>query len=153
MTQSQDFIAQIYLKVDGSSVSEEIMDGLISAEVDDSLLLPDMFSMNLRDPSFTLIDSNQFGLGKPVEISVKASGQSSTSKLFAGEITAIEPQFWTDKGATVTIRGYDQSHRLHRVKRTKTYVQSTDSDIAQTIARESGLRASVDSTREVHEYI
>jgi phage protein D len=153
MTQSQEFIAQIYLKIDGGSVSGEIMDNLMAVEVDDSLLLPDMFSINLRDSSFSLIDSEQFSPGKSVEIKVKASGQSSTSKLFAGEITAIEPQFWPDKGATMRIRGYDQSHRLHRGKQTKTYIQTTDSDIAQNIARDCGVGANVDSTREVHEYI
>ncbi len=74
-------------------------------------------------------------------------------KLLTGEITAIEPEFSQAAGPTVLIRGYDQSHRLHRVKETKTYVQETDSDIAQKIARECGLKAKVDSTREVHEYV
>jgi uncharacterized protein involved in type VI secretion and phage assembly len=42
---------------------------------------------------------------------------------------------------------------LHRYKQTKSYVQMTDSDIAQSIARDCGLRADVDSTREVHTYV
>ena len=151
MPQAQELISQMYLKIDGSNASEEIMDSLISIEVDDSLLIPDMFSIHLRDPSFKRTDSDDFGLGKPVEITVK--GESGTSKLLTGEITAIEPEFSQTAGPTVVIRGYDKSHRLHRAKQTKTYVQATDSDIAQTIARECGLKAKVDSTREVHEYV
>ena len=151
MPQAQELISQMYLKIDGSNASEEIMDSLISIDVDDSLLLPDMFSVHLRDPSFKWTDSDDFALGKSVEIAVR--GESGTSKLLAGEITAIEPEFSQAAGPTVMIRGYDQSHRLHRSKQTKTYVQETDSDIAKKIARECGLRAKVDSTREVHEYV
>ncbi len=151
MPQAQELISQMYLKIDGSNASEEIMDSLISIDVDDSLLLPDMFSVHLRDPSFKWTDSDDFALGKSVEIAVR--GESGTSKLLAGEITAIEPEFSQAAGPTVMIRGYDQSHRLHRSKQTKTYVQETDSDIAKKIARECGLRAKIDSTREVHEYV
>ena len=150
MPQAQ-YISQMYLKIGGRNASEEIYDSLISIEVDDSLLLPDMFSIHLRDPMLEWIDSDDFELGKMVEISVK--GEGGTTKLLSGEITAIEPEFDTAGGSAVIIRGYDQSHRLHRTKQTKTYNQETDSDIAKKIARECGLKAKVDSTREVHEYV
>jgi phage protein D len=151
MSQTQELISQLYIKIDGRNVSEEVMDSIISLEVDDSLLLPDMFSIHLRDPSFKWADSDDFGIGKPVEIT--ARGESGTSKLLTGEITAIEPQFGQVAGPTLLIRGYDESHRLHRTKQTKTYIQSTDSDIARAIARECRLKVAVDSTREVHEYV
>jgi phage protein D/phage baseplate assembly protein gpV len=142
----------MYFKIDGSNASEELMDSIDSAEVDDSLLLPDMFSIYLRDPRFQWADSNNLELGKPVEITVRAEG--GVSKLLAGEITAIEPEFGSQTNGPITvIRGYDQSHRLHRAKRTKAYIQETDSDIAKKIARECGLQSEVDSTREVHEYV
>ncbi len=151
MPRTEELISQMYLKIGGTNASEEIMDSHISTEVDDSLLLPDMFSIHLRDPSFKWADSDDFGLGKSVEITVK--GENGTSKLFTGEITAIEPEFSQIAGPTVVIRGYDESHRLHRAKQTKTYIQETDSDIAKKIARACGLKAEVDSTREVHEYV
>ena len=151
MPQAQELISQMYLKIAGSNASEEIMDSLISIEVDDSLFLPDMFSVHLRDPSFRWADSDDFEVGKAVEIAVR--GEAGTIKLLTGEITAIEPEFSQAVGPTTVIRGYDQSHRLHRAKQTRTYVQETDSDIAKKIARECGLKAEVDSTREVHEYV
>jgi phage protein D len=151
MPQTQELLSQMYLKIGGINAAKEIMDSLISIEVDDSLLLPDMFSIRLRDPRFHWSDSDDFGLGKAIEISVR--GEGGTTKLLSGEITAIEPEFSQAVGPTVLIRGYDQSHRLHRAKETKTYVQETDSDIARKVARECGLKAQVDSTREVHEYV
>jgi len=151
MPQVEKLISQMYLKIGGRKASQEVMNSLDYIEVDDSLLLPDMFSIRLRDPSFKWTGSDEFELGKSVEIT--AQGEGSTSKLLTGEITAIEPDFSKVVAPAVVIRGYDQSHRLHRAKQTKTYVQTTDSDIVQTIAGECGLRARVDSTREVHEYI
>ena len=142
MPQTQELISQMYLKIGGTNASKEIMDSLISIEVDDSLLLPDMFSIRLRDPSFRWSGSQDFGLGKAIEISARGNG--GTTKLLSGEITAIEPEFSQAAGPTVLVRGYDQSHRLHRAKETKTYVQETDSDIAKKIARECGLKAQVD---------
>jgi phage protein D/phage baseplate assembly protein gpV len=151
MPQAQELMSQMYLKIGGTNASEEMMDSLISIEVDDSLLLPDMFSIHLRDPSFNWADSDNFEPGKAVEITIREEG--GTTKLLTGDITAIEPEFSQVAGPTVVIRGYDQSHRLHRAKQTKTYVQETDSDIAKKVARRCGLKAKVDSTREVHEYV
>ena len=144
-----ELLSQMYLKIDGANASEELMDKMISMEVDDNLLLPDMFSLYVSDPSFKFTDSDNLNVGKKIEISVKSNG--STTKLITGEITSIEPEF--SELPAVLIRGYDQSHRLHRTKQTKTFIQETDSDIAQKIARECGLKAKVDSTREVHEYV
>lgn len=151
MSQSQNLISQIYLKIGGSNAAPEIMQNLISIEVDDSLLLPDMFSIHLRDPDFNWANSDVFELGKAVEITANVEGV--TKKLLSGEITAVESRLNQAAGATAIIRGYDQSHRLHRTKQTTTYVQQTDSDIAQTIARACGLRASVDNSSEVHKHI
>jgi phage protein D/phage baseplate assembly protein gpV len=151
MPQTQELVSQMYLKIGGKNASEEMMDSLISIEVDDDLLLLDMFSIQLRDPSFKWADSADLEPGKAVEISVK--GESGTSKLLTGEITALEPQFSQVTGPTVVIRGYDQAHRLNRAKQTKTFVQETDSDIVKKIARDCGLRAKVDKTLEVHDYV
>ncbi|MFC1871827.1 VgrG-related protein [Chloroflexota bacterium] len=153
MPQAQELISQMYLKIGGANVAEEIYNSLISLEVDDSLLLPDMFSIHLRDPQFKWADSDTFSLGKAVEISVKEGSSSTTTKILTGEITAIEPEFGQDAGPTVVIRGYDQSHRLHRSKKTKTYTQVTDGDIVKAVARDCGLKNKLDSTPEVHEYV
>ena len=151
MPQTENLIAQLYLKVGGSNVSEEIMDSVVSIEVDDSLLLPDMFSIHMRDSDFSLTDSKDFEPGNPVEIS--ARGESGSVKLLQGEITALEPEFGQTAGPSLVVRGYDKSHRLHRARQTKTYIQEKDSDIVSKIARECGLKAEVDNTREVHEYV
>ena len=75
-----ELLSQWYIKVAGQNVSEEIMDDVISIEVDNSLHLPDMFSIHLRDQldssgSYKWMDGNTFGLGKEVIISADPKGE------------------------------------------------------------------------------
>ena len=151
MPQAAELISQFYIKIDGADAPQGIVDNLISIEVDDSLNLPDMFTIQLRDPKLEWTDSDTLGIGKEVEIS--ARGESGRAKLMAGEITACETNFKHGAGATMVVRGYDKSHRLNRGRQTKSFVQVTDSDIATRIARELGLKVKADSTPEVHEYV
>ncbi len=151
MPAGTQLISQMYLKIDGTDAPEEMTDNLIYIEVADSLNLADMFTIHLRDPNLKWIDSDTFALGKSVEISTR--GDSGQMKLITGEITSVETRFATGAGATLVVRGYDQSHRLNRGKQSKTFVQMTDSDMATKIARETGLKVEVEPTREVYEYV
>ena len=151
MPEMTRLIAQFYIKVDGSNIPEGIMDNLVSIEVDDSLNIPDMFTLQIRDPNLELTGADTFEIGKTVEKSVH--GQNDTSVLMSGEITSIETSFKQATGAVLIVRGYDQSHRLNRGRQTRSFVQMTDSDIANRIAREINLRTDVDSTSEVYDYV
>jgi uncharacterized protein involved in type VI secretion and phage assembly len=151
MPAGTQFISQMYLKVDGTDAPEEMVHNLIYIEVDDSLNLADMFTIKIRDPELRWADSDTFAVGKSVEISTR--GDNGRVKLILGEITSVESRFASGAGATLLIRGYDQSHRLNRGKQTKTFVQMTDSDMANRIAREVGLNAEAEPTREVYEYV
>jgi phage protein D/phage baseplate assembly protein gpV len=155
MPQAQELISQMYLKIDGSQASANMWHVIREIVVDTSLYQPDMFSIQLDDPSLTWIDSDLLDIGRTVEISAKAEGESSIVLLVKGETVAIEPELNldTDTGTTVAIRGYDKSHRLHRSKKTRVFQQVTDSDIVTKIAQESGLEISIDSTTEVYEHV
>ena len=129
-----------------------MMSAVISVEVDDSLTLPDMFTIHLGDPNLEWIDNDTFSLGTTVEIAARVEGGQETT-ILAGEVTGIEPYLSSEAGNSVIIRGYDRSHRLNRNKVTKSFVQMTDSDIASAIANDAGLQTQVDSTSEVHDYV
>jgi uncharacterized protein involved in type VI secretion and phage assembly len=151
MPAGTQFISQMYLKIDGTDASEEMVHNLVYIEVDDSLNLADMFTVKIRDPELRWADSDTFAVGKSVEISTR--GDNGRVKLISGDITSVESRFATGAGATLVVRGYDQSHRLNRGKQTKTFVQMTDSDIATRVAREAGLKVEAEPTREVYEYV
>jgi phage protein D len=149
------FLSQFFVKISGSDVPAELMKDVIEIVVDSSLYLPEMFTLQLRDPELKWVDDAMFELGEPVEISAQASEQQGGKKglLMKGEIAALEPHFEADGSTTVLIRGYNKSHRLHRGKKTRTFLKQSDSDIVKTIAGEVGLSPQVDSTGVVYDYV
>jgi phage protein D/phage baseplate assembly protein gpV len=153
MPQPQEFLSQMYFKIDGTQAPADMWHVVREVVVDTSLYLPDMFSIQLDDPNLTWIDSTMLQIGKTVEVSGKAEGESSIVLLTKGEIVAIEPELVQETGTTVSIRGYDKSHRLNRGKKTRVYQQMTDSDIVKKIAQECGLEIDIDATSEVHEHV
>ena len=144
-------LPRMLLKVDGSNASTEMMDSIISIEVDDSLTLPDMFSIHIRDSNYRWTDEDAFSLGASIEVFAKV--EDTQTQILAGEITGLEPRLDSKSGPSLVLRGYDKSHRLNRGKKTATFLQMTDSDIAKKIAQNAGLKSKVDSTRQVHEYV
>jgi len=146
-------ITHFYLKLGGADASEELMHDLVNVEVDDSLHIPDMFTLQVRDPNMKWVDSAQFAIGQEVEILASADGRGQPQRIIIGEITSAEPDYPYGQAPVLTVRGYDRAHRLHRGRKTRTFQQMTDSDIVTKIARDYSLRPDVDATTEVHEYV
>lgn len=156
MPEAKDMISQMYFKIDGSEAPIDLLDYVKEITVDTSLYQPDMFSLEINDPYLKWIDSPLFTIGKSVQISGKQANDRDVIPLTKGEIIAIEPELVQNSGASlssVTIRGYDQSHRLHRGKKSRPYVNATDSDIVQQIASANGLDCKVDSTPVVYDMV
>lgn len=150
-----EFVAQCIIKVDGQNAPSGFQDSLLEVVVDQSLKLPGMFTVELQDAGLEWVDSSLLDLGKSVEIKVSQSGEGGNEEdtLIKGEITSLEPNFSARGDTTVLVRGYDKSHRLHRGRKTRTFLKQTDSDVARTVASESGLSVEVDATGVRHEYL
>jgi phage protein D len=151
-------IAIPIIKIGGQAVPEEFMDRVEEVVVDTSLHLPDLFTIRLADPTLKWMDDSLLDIGKEVEISIKPPEQYHDVKgtariLVKGEITALEPRFTSSGMSTMTVRGYDKAHRLHRGKKTRTFLGKTDSALAQTIAGEAGLTAVVDTTSVTYDWM
>ncbi|MDJ0594340.1 MAG: contractile injection system protein, VgrG/Pvc8 family [Pleurocapsa sp. MO_226.B13] len=130
---------------------------VMSLTVDQDVDLPGMFTLELTSSSSqesetTWIDEEElFAIGNVVEVQLGYGNDLET--LIIGEITGIEPEFAFYRLPSLTVRGYDRRHRLQRGRKTKTFVQQKDSDIASTIARETGLTAQVVDSQVVHDYV
>ena len=148
---AQEYISQMYFKINGTPASAEMMHEVREIVVDTSMYLPDMFSIQLDDPDLSWMDSNLLEIGKTIEISGKGEGSAKT--LIKGEIVAIEPEFDQSAGATITIRGYDKSHRLHRGKKSRVFLQRTDSDIVSKLVQDAGIGIDIDPTSVVYEHV
>lgn len=146
-------IPQVYIQINGNNLSPEYMSELLSVEVDDSLYLPDMFCIRLLDPALKALHNDVFKLGDMIKILIALENETTKHLLIDAEITAIEPDLNSVERGTLTCRGYDLSHRLNRVRKTTTFQNVTDSDLARKLASEGGLSAEVDSTSITYPYL
>ncbi|MDX2136639.1 MAG: VgrG-related protein [Chloroflexota bacterium] len=152
---SHNIIDQVAVVIDGANLATEkphLMDALIEVEVDSSLYLPDMAVLTFRDEDLRWMNDELFKPGATLEISLSRE-ESAPERVFVGEVTAIEPRFERNTTAKLILRAYDKIHRLTRSTKSRVYVQVTDSDMVQQIAREAGLRAQVEATSEVYDHV
>jgi phage protein D/phage baseplate assembly protein gpV len=127
------------VEIDGNPLPDDIAPLLVFAYVDDSQQLPDTFVLRLRDPNRVVLSKSATKVGSLIKISVQVAGAAQPEPLIEGEVTALEVEY--DMGGTFTvIRGYDQTHRFFRGRRTESYQQMTASDIATKIAQRAGLQ-------------
>ena len=156
MSDQAQHISHFYIKLNGTILPEAYMDALMSAEVDDSLYLPDMFTIIFSDKGLDILTGKTppgFKAGDTIEITAKKAGSTQKVKLMEGDITSIEPDLNGADRGTFLVRGFDRAHRLTRGRKTATYLQMKDSDIVKKLAGESGLSAQVDETTTVHKYL
>jgi phage protein D len=119
---------------DGTELSDESRSRLVQTVVDTHLHLPDMFEITFEDSANAILQ--RVKIGSTVEVFGGAPSKTMAEKLIAGEVTSIEGDY-EDSVMRTVIRGYDKSHRLQRVCRTRTFVDMTDADIAKKIALEA----------------
>ena len=116
--------------------------------MDTSLLRPDMFELTFLDREGTALERSRITIGTEVEVSAGAS-----TALMTGEVTSIEGDYDHLVHYTV-VRGYEQTHRLQRARRSRTFENSTDGAIATRIAKEAGLTiGSVEDPNVTHRYV
>jgi phage protein D len=126
---------------------------LVSAHVDDSLDLPDLFVLRFRDPDRIVLAKSGLAIGAAVRVSVLAGDQQTPRLLVAGEVTALEVDF-DSTGTFTVVRGYDAAHRLFRGRGTHAYTQVTASDVVRTVAQRARLQVGeVTSTTTVYDHL
>jgi len=143
--------------VNGSPLAPDVLPYVVELTVDQSLDLPSMFtvvlsSSEVQQQEFQWIDSqNLFSVGNPVEIKMGYSGGLKT--LVAGEITSLEAEFVFDQLPRLRVRGYDRRHRLQRGRKTQSFLQQKDSDIATQIGSSAGMSVQATDSATTHDYV
>jgi phage protein D len=138
------------VRISGLALAAELHDHMLSVSYDSNLDMADMFTVVLQNPEHRLTDSPLFDLGKTVEIHM---GYGETLEpMMLGEITSLQPSFPQSGPPTLTVSGYDKSHRLrHNQPDRPAFQHMNDSVIAGQIALEAGLVPVVDPSRFVRE--
>ena len=152
----------------------DLVKDILQISIEESLHLPAMFSLVIHNSYIPTNDrdnqkpwrystgQNYFEIGNKLRLGFAASttGDSHFQKdskefLIEGEITAIEAHFNEKSEAPIIVRGYDISHRLHRGRYNRSFLNETDSDIVKKIAKEIGIKIGkhVEDSGEAHEYV
>lgn len=149
-------LASFEVKIAGSPLPVAAKGHIVSITVDEDAELPSTFALELtglddRDAEIPWLDDRLFAIGQEVEVQL-GYGNDLTA-ILVGEITGLEPSFTFNRRPNLIVRGYDRRHRLQRGRKTRTFVQQKDSDIAAQIARDAGLTAQAEDSRTIHDYV
>jgi uncharacterized protein involved in type VI secretion and phage assembly len=160
------------VEIEGISGSEfeELRSNIMQICVEESLEHPDTFTIIIRnafvsnspnEPLHYWLSHEALAVGRRVKIGFRRATLNDPAFaqdyenpcLLEGEITGVEVNYEDGHTAQVVVRGCDLSHRLHMGKHFRSFVNVTDGDIVNTIARENQLQmGDVDST-PVNKYV
>lgn len=163
------YLSEPILKLGGATAPPELMQDVLEICVEESLHLPAMFTLVIHNTYLAASERSEawrneryFKIGDRISIGFAASTtedrefkqQVKEPSLIEGEITAIEVNFTGTSEAHIVVRGYDVSHRLHRGRYNRSFLNNTDSDIVKKIAVESGIKiGQVDPSGGPCEYV
>jgi len=142
--------------VGGSELPVEAALDILDVKVSDYVEGAGTFTITFNNwnsdtQEFKWVDGDLLVEGAEVEI--KVGFVDDLRSMLKGEVTALEPEFSPGEAPTLKIHGYDLLHRFRRGRNTRSFVNMKDSQIAEQIAGELGLRAQADDTQITHEYV
>ena len=162
------YIAEPLLEIDGKTASNELMEDILQISVEESLHLPGMFVLVIKNDYFSgrSVDApwqydDLFQIGKTIKIGFSGSttaaqdfDDQNQGYVLDGEITGMETNFTSSSQAPIVIRGYDISHRLHRGRYNRSFQNMTDTDVVKKVIGEVGIPAgTIDNSGSPHDYI
>ncbi|AVH62302.1 type IV secretion protein Rhs [Nostoc sp. 'Peltigera membranacea cyanobiont' 213] len=171
MTKESLYLSQPKVQIEGLDDSSELMKDLVQITIEESLHLPAMFTLVVHNSYLPTSERSEnkpwryeqvFKIGKKVKLGFSGSTtQDPNFKkdveedfLMQGEITAMEVHFNDKSEADIIVRGYDISHRLHRGRYNRSFLNETDSDIVKKVVKQVGIKlGNIESTSEVHKYV
>ena len=108
--------------------------------------LPDMATIRIADPEGEQVRQPPFDIGDKVEIKLGDDRRPRPIAGLQGRDRRVRARVH-HASAIVSVRAYDDSHRLHRNRRTATFQDMTTSDIVQKVARRARPAARADRRR------
>ncbi len=161
MATSRTETSTYLIKVNGAALPPERTGMIVDVTVEQDLGLPATFAIRMRDlrdvmplsqqTYYSLLDSDQFPIGGAIEIAMGDEQRPQT--ILKAEITALELDLAPTGVPLIIVRGYDRLYRLHRVRRSQTFINVSDADIVGQIASAHGLRVQAEPTTRIYEHV
>src|SRR3954467_12308238 len=148
---AKQHVGSVDVLVNGAALDPKYRALLSEVKVTDSLTLPDTALVRITDLKGDNVDANPLVVGAKLEVKFGAMDANATASVFKGQITTVEPEF-TPSGVTISARAYDNSHKLNRERKTRTFQNMSASDMVNKLTGEAGLTPKIQSTTVVHEF-
>lgn len=153
---TRNLVPTYHVQIGGSRLPPEAAADLVAVTVHEDVAAPNMFVLRMitwemAQLKVTWADADLFAVGNEVQIQMGYVDQLQT--LIVGEITGLEPEFCAGEVPMLTVRGYDRRHRLLRGRKTRSFTQMKDSDIASRIASAAQLTAEVEDSAVTLDYV
>jgi phage protein D len=144
------------IRINGSALPNEAVADMISINIVEDLDAPSMCTVTLSgwdtvEMKVKWIDHKLFREGNPIEIEM--GYRDHLQRIFSGEITGLEPDFPEARPPIFTVRAYDRRHRLMRQRKTHSFLNLKDSDIASQLAHQAGLDPKVEDSKVKLPYV
>lgn len=152
----ETLIPAFEVHIDGSRMPPEAQLEIFEIEVDMETEAVGMFSFLINAGErererFTLIDSNTLQPGN--EIRIKIGYGAPLKTMIVGEITSLAPDYPESGAVVLRVQGFERLYRLGFGRKTRSFRNMKDSDIAAQIAQDWKLTPEIESTDITHEYI
>ncbi|WP_375505564.1 VgrG-related protein [uncultured Nostoc sp.] len=163
------YLSKPILKLGGVDAPDDLMGDILEIVVDESLHTPSMFIIKIHNVYVAASENSKpwknekyFNIGDQISIGFEAAttedpeflSYAIEERLIEGEITSIEVKFANTSEAPIIVRGYDFSHRLHRGRYSRSFLNCTDTDIVRRVAEEARIRiGQLDASGVTHEYV
>jgi phage protein D len=147
---------EVRVKVGGAEIPRDAQLDLLSARVQNDVAHPSSFTLRLNNWDDSRVDMkwsdrDLFKTGSAIEIQM--GYRDHLMPLISCEVTGCELSVGVLDPPVFTVRGYDRWHRLMRGKKTTTYTNMKDSDIAGQIASNLGLSAEIEDSGQILDHV
>lgn len=115
-----------------------------SVKFEDNATGSDLLSISLEDPEFLFLNDNIFV--EDVKVKFMGGYDNDMRTLFEGYIAVIGINFPETGSPTMVINCMDNTHLMNRVKKSRTWNNTTRGKVARQIFQEYGLKAVIEDS-------
>lgn len=127
---------KVYLNNKEISFERELC--VTSISISETIAGSDTLTISISDPELVYIQDNIYKENVPIRVEI-GFNEDTYVHTFDGYISALDIDFPESGIPTVTLTCLDQTHRMNRIKKTRSWENTTSAKVVEAIAKEYGF--------------
>lgn len=137
------FVPEYRIWVKGSEINQEMKKCIDSVAIKETVDGADTCTIIISDPEFLYIEDNIFLEKSTLKVQMGYNG-CTTKQNFEGYISTVDIQFPSNGIPQLSITGMDKTHVMNRKKKSRTWSNTTNAKVVQSIAKSYGFKCVVE---------